>query len=378
MTSNIQLSSKDFLITYVPKSKTTEQPIAAKNGYTDKLPSNPRLYNLSTWSQNPSMNQATSEDLNPTLSVIIPTFNRSSMIVEALNSLVEQSYRPLEIVVVDDGSTDGTPEILENFSSKLTDSELTFKLLFTDNQGAPKARNLGFRESSGTYISFMDSDDLTCNGGFSVLLNTLKDDSSLDFAYGRVSVVSLDEDDAEFKERTVGETYCDSSSSISGYHWHTMGAVYSRALLNKVGPWNEKLTGSQDWEFQGRVKLLAHKRQFSDCLVGYWRQHSGERVGTSEFRKDYVQSVIKACFSIWEHCEKNNVLSAQLQRNLGKKVFRHSLEFGAHGAPAERDKSLKALAKRSKTSWFNRTLAAWRYLPSWLDRSFYNLLQKTN
>ncbi len=184
--------------------------------------------------------------------------------------------------------------------------------------------------------------------------------------------------DPEFKERTVGETYSDQSSSISGYHWHTMGAVYSKALLNRVGPWNEELTGSQDWEFQGRVKLWAHNRQFSDCLVGYWRQHSGDRVGASEFRKDYVDSVIKACFSLWDLSKEHNALSTQLQRNLGKKVFRHSLEFGAHGAPAERNKSLKELAKRSKGSLFNRILAAWRHLPSCLDKSFYNLLQKTS
>lgn len=324
------------------------------------------------------MNQSIDGDVNSILSVIIPTFNRRTMIVEALNSLVEQSYRPLEIVVVDDGSTDDTPEILRNFSEKLTNSELTLKLLTTDNQGAQKARNLGFKESRGDYISFMDSDDLTCNDGFSVLVNTLKNNLSLDFAYGKVSVISLNQDDPDFKERTVGEVYGDSSSLISGYHWHTMGAVYSRALLNRVGPWNENLTGSQDWEFQGRVKLSADKRQFSDCLVGYWRQHSGDRVGTSAFRKDYVDSVIKACFSLWDLSEKNDVLSKQLQRNLGKKIFRHSLEFGAHGAPAERDESLKALAKKSTGSLFNRTLAAWRHLPSCLDKSFYNLLQKTN
>ena len=88
-----------------------------------------------------------------TVSVIIPAYNRAHYIREAIESALQQSHRPLEIIVVDDGSTDETPQILATYSEPV-------RVFRQVNQGVAAARNLGVSHARGEYVAFLDSDDL--------------------------------------------------------------------------------------------------------------------------------------------------------------------------------------------------------------------------
>jgi glycosyltransferase involved in cell wall biosynthesis len=89
----------------------------------------------------------------PLVSVVIPTFNRAATIVRAVESVLQQAYRPLELIVVDDGSTDGTPEVLKTYGNAVV-------YVRQDNAGPAAARNRGIRESQGELVAFLDSDDV--------------------------------------------------------------------------------------------------------------------------------------------------------------------------------------------------------------------------
>ena len=86
------------------------------------------------------------------VSVIIPVYNRAGTIESAVDSVLSQTYRPLEIIVVDDGSTDGTVDVLARYGEKI-------RLIRQDNQGPSGARNTGIKAATGEIISFLDSDD---------------------------------------------------------------------------------------------------------------------------------------------------------------------------------------------------------------------------
>jgi glycosyltransferase involved in cell wall biosynthesis len=90
---------------------------------------------------------------NPLVSIVIPSYNSSGFLRETLNSLLEQTYTPIEIILVDDGSTDNTPEVVKPYISK------GVKYIYKKNGGVSSARNLGFERSTGNYICFMDADD---------------------------------------------------------------------------------------------------------------------------------------------------------------------------------------------------------------------------
>lgn len=88
----------------------------------------------------------------PLVSVILPVYNRAWCVERAIRSVLAQTYRPLELIVVDDGSTDGTREVVERFGASLT-------LLVQERAGAYPARNLGLRHARGELVAFADSDD---------------------------------------------------------------------------------------------------------------------------------------------------------------------------------------------------------------------------
>ena len=94
------------------------------------------------------------EKEEPLISVIVPTYNRAHFLKEAIESVLAQTYKNLEIIIVDDGSTDNTSKLVEKF----TDKRIIY--LYQDNKGVSSARNKGILKTKGEYISFLDSDDI--------------------------------------------------------------------------------------------------------------------------------------------------------------------------------------------------------------------------
>jgi glycosyltransferase involved in cell wall biosynthesis len=89
----------------------------------------------------------------PRVSVIIPTRNRAYFLQQAIGSVLDQTFRDLEVIVVDDGSTDATPYVLQKWKDRI-------RVVRQENSGVSRARNTGIRAARGRYLSFLDSDDL--------------------------------------------------------------------------------------------------------------------------------------------------------------------------------------------------------------------------
>ena len=115
--------------------------------------------------------------INEKISVIIPTFNRGNLIENSINSVLNQTYKNLEIIVVDDGSTDNTKDIVE----KIQDKRIKY-IKLTENKGGSNARNVGIKNSNGKYISFQDSDDIYYPDKLELQFkNIINKNSNLDF-----------------------------------------------------------------------------------------------------------------------------------------------------------------------------------------------------
>ena len=111
----------------------------------------------------------TKESKLPVISVIVPAYNVEKYIRECLVSLVEQTFRDIEIVVVNDGSTDKTAQIIDEFARK----DNRIKVITQENQGLSSARNRGIEQARGEYISFVDSDDWVDKDFLEKLYNTI-------------------------------------------------------------------------------------------------------------------------------------------------------------------------------------------------------------
>ena len=267
-------------------------------------------------------------DMSGRLSIICPTYNRASFLEECVAPIFARREIEVEFLIVDDCSTDSTREVVERLQARYGVEKIRY-LCLEENSGAQVARNRGITEARGDFLMFVDSDDVVVPNGVLEVLRHLQAKPDLDYAYGKVQMT----DDALkplLGKAPVGSAFENVPVEVSGYHWQTMGPIYRRRCIEKVGLWNLELTGSQDWEYQARVKLFGGQGEFVDALVGYWRQHTGGRVGTRSFRPDYVRSVMKACESIHTHAIQAGKCDSALERRLAKKLIVHAIEWGAN------------------------------------------------
>lgn len=127
------------------------------------------------------------EALIPRVSVIIPTYNRSAFVSEAIDSVLQQSFQDFELIVVDDGSTDGTNEVVARYQA---DSRVRY--IYQPNRGGGAARNTGIKGSAGRYIALLDSDDLWLSGKLELQVNALDANPDVAFVVGGMVATKLD------------------------------------------------------------------------------------------------------------------------------------------------------------------------------------------
>ena len=311
------------------------------------------------------------------LSVICPTHDRASFLPGCVAPLMDIAGCDVEFIIVDDASGDNTREVVLDLQRRYGEEHVVF-IRLEKNSGAQVARNRGVEKSRGQMILFCDSDDVLVASGVAALADALSRNPDLGYAYGNVAMTDESLKPLEGMN-TIGSSFGDSPVEIAGYDWHTMGALYRREYLERVGPWNPDLTGSQDWEYQARAKLAGGRGLYVDSLVGLWRQHGGNRVGTKAFRPDYVRSVVTACNVILDGARMAGRSDRSLRRRLAKKLILHALESGAAG-DAELRSFCFAAARRALRGNLLGDLAGevacslLSCLPAWSDGSLWRLL----
>ena len=122
------------------------------------------------------------------ISIIIPVYNRAPQIIKTLQSIASQTYADYEVIIVNDGSTDGVENIFAAYYKKLTaanDNGVTNNYLFINqpNSGAPAARNRGFKEARGEFLFFCDADAILKPEALEMMLNALNDNPGASYAY---------------------------------------------------------------------------------------------------------------------------------------------------------------------------------------------------
>ena len=178
-------------------------------------------------------------DTEALISVVIPAYNSQEFLAEAVQSVRAQGYPNIEIIVVDDGSTDRTAEIAKSLGPDV-------QYHYQENQGPSAARNTGIVAAKGDFIAFLDSDDLYPSDKFAIQLNTFANDPSLEVVTGRIQYVSLDgaEDnpiDFESDDQTI-------------IHVHLGSMLTRRSVFENVGLFDTSLRFSEDVEWWMRVR----------------------------------------------------------------------------------------------------------------------------
>lgn len=282
------------------------------------------------------------------VSTIIPVYNRPQVLQEAVQSVLNQTYRPIEIIIVDDGSTDETLQITDKLA---VDHPEIIKVLHIPNSGPGMAREAGRLIAKGEFIQYLDSDDLLLHNKFTYQVSKLKKNPECDVAYGktRFNIVGETLTDEAWK-RTGEKIYYMFPSFLLSRWWDTSTPLYRAALLKTVGSWLN-LVNEEDWEYDCRVASLGTKLCFVDEFVSETRiVNDGLHLsiaGSSCPKK--LASRATAHSEIYKHAKTANIsVDTPEMQHFARALFLLSRQCGAAGL-AKESEQLFELAKQAST-----------------------------
>ncbi len=238
----------------------------------------------------------------PLVSVIIPAYNKAEYTSRAVESVLNQTYQPLEIIVVDDGSTDHTADVLSVFSPKI-------KYIRKTNGGACSARNEGIRASTGKYIAFLDCDDLYDPLKIKLSVDHLEENPSLGFVH--TAAEFIDESDHAVGFYDHSHSRCGvvtPESLLLGNHVCNSTVVVRQEVLKKAGFFDETIFTPGDWDMWIRFALVSPGGYISQPLTKY-------RV-IDNYVFNRLEQALREELYVIQKCFSGNSLSAGLRRRV--------------------------------------------------------------
>ena len=222
------------------------------------------------------------------LSIVIPSYNHELYIGEAIQSVIDQTYHNLELIIVDDGSKDKSLEVIRKFK----DSRI--RVIEQENQGAHNAINRGLREAKGEYLAILNSDDVFEKGRFATMIAEMEKDSNVDFMCSYIRVISSQGKDLGVKQGWKNmEPWLVPNKDLSfaatddfklnllmtNFTSTTSNFLFSRRLYENIGGMRN-LRFAHDWDFALRAAEITECKIVEQPLLKY-RVHETNTISSN-------------------------------------------------------------------------------------------------
>jgi len=254
----------------------------------------------------------------PAISVVIATYNRARLLAETVDSVLKQRFQDFELIVVDDGSSDETPQVLAGYGDRL-------RWFHQSNRGPSAARNLGAREARAPWIAIQDSDDLSAPNHLEVLHGAARlfPDSAMIFANGRYL------GGPEHHRDQIIPAKKSAAMAARGVHLHDVfdksivrlqASLISRAAYDALGGHDESLRICMDLDLALRL-FMNYPMKYLDESVFYYRKHEGNIGRNEELRLTENIRVIEKLLR--DYAAAGDILgSASVARRLAYRYYR--------------------------------------------------------
>ncbi|MUG98076.1 glycosyltransferase [Scytonema sp. UIC 10036] len=255
----------------------------------------------------------------PLVSVIIPCFNTERWIAEAIDSCLQQTYPNIEIIVVDDGSTDNSLEIIKSYGKKVIWQSV-------DHRGGNYARNKGLTLSKGKYIQYLDADDYILPNKIERQVSFLEE-TGADVVYGDWRFRHHLPDGTSF----LGDierpgTQADIIESLLADWWTAVASLlYRRTAVERSGGWDENLKAAQDRDFFLSVVLQGAKVVYQPGCHAVYRRYGNVTVSTRS-KPLWIESHRSVLIKAEQKLKQLNLLSIKYRYALAKCYFDLSRE----------------------------------------------------
>lgn len=220
------------------------------------------------------------------VSVVLPTHNRANILEKSLQSVVNQTYRNLEIIVVSDGSTDNTDTLLSEY--KTSDSRINY-ISYHPNKGGNHARNVGIKNATGDFIAFLDDDDEWVPEKIHLQIQEFMKNPKVGLIYTGAEIIY---NKNKLSYKSTPKKFGDLSKDIliSNYIGSTSSVMVKTSILAVSGEFDEKLKAQQDYDLWIRICQLTSIGFVSKPLLKYHNYNSTKQI--SDDLEKYVDSIV--------------------------------------------------------------------------------------
>jgi glycosyltransferase involved in cell wall biosynthesis len=287
------------------------------------------------------------------VSTIVPVHNRPSLLREAVASVLAQTYRPIEIIVVDDGSTDETGREAET----LAQTHREVRAIHRENGGPGAARETGRLAARGEFIQYLDSDDLLLPNKFKIQVSGLRQHAACAVSYGKTRFYRYGDRPADVAWKRTGERISTMFPSfLQSRWWDTSTPLYRREVTDLVGPWTQ-LKNEEDWEYDSRVASKSGRLHYCETFVSDTRLACGSQLSADgSSNPDKLNNRVRAHALIFKHALGAGLMHDTFEmQHFAREVFLLARQCGAVGL-SEASRTAFELARRASGSERGRGL----------------------
>jgi len=227
---------------------------------------------------------------SPLVSILIPAFNVEAWLGETLESALAQTWQNIEIIIVDDGSTDNTLAVAKSFASSKV------KIISQENRGQSASENRAFQEAQGDFIEYLDADDLLAPDKIERQIQLLGDSNSEFVASGEWARFYQSPDEALFIPEPLWTDMSPVDWLICAWENHLMmhGAAWliPRPIAEKAGNWHEKLSLINDFDYFTRILLNSKGIKFCQGARTYYRSGNSHSLSGSKSRRAWESAFL--------------------------------------------------------------------------------------
>ena len=275
---------------------------------------------------------------HPAVSVVVATYNRAKFLPATIESILAQSFQDFELIVVDDGSSDNTQEVLAKYSSRL-------RCFYQENRGPSAARNFGVQNAKAGWISIQDSDDLCAANHLDALYGYAQAHPDCAMVFANGGYISGKEHNRETiipstKSRRLAEQGVRLIDLFEKSIVRLQASLISKKCYDDVGGHDESLRISMDLDLAFRL-FMRYPMAYLDEVVFYYRKHEGNISGNQELRLlENIRAIEKL---ITEHPQAESMLGKHhVAARLAYRYYRLAKERWKRG---NKDKARQALTE---------------------------------